>query len=94
MPFDADVYARAILRGKMVEGRASLGACWEVPGDFDSDIGGYLPQMLEEAACDLLGAVAKQGGDAVVSAQLLEALSFLKKEMKDRWEKQQKGKKG
>jgi hypothetical protein len=89
-PYTADVFARAIVQGKMLEGTASLGGCWETPGDFDEDINGYLPQMLEEATCDLLSAMADHGGDGAISMQVLEVLTFLKKEMKDRWEKEQK----
>jgi hypothetical protein len=91
--FNADVSAKAIVRGKLIEGNGYLGGCWEIPGDFDPDIGGYLPQKLEEAAEELLGALADQGGDASIAAQLLEALGFLKKEMQERYDKQMKGRK-
>jgi len=51
--YDVDVYARAIEDGEIVEGQASMGGTYEIPGEFDPDIGGYLPQMLAEAIDEL-----------------------------------------
>ncbi len=51
-----DVTASTILNGEMIEGSASLGSCW-YRADDDSDtareIGGYLPQMIDEALEEL-----------------------------------------
>lgn len=91
--FNVDVSARAIVRGKMLEGNGYLGGCWEVPGDFDPDIHGYLPQMLQGAIDELLKALERHGGDGVIAMQAFNALSFLKKEMEERYDKQMKGKK-
>lgn len=52
-PFDVDVFARAIVAGETLEGRNSLGGCYEKPGEWEPDIGGYLPQMLDEAIDEL-----------------------------------------
>jgi hypothetical protein len=81
--YDVDVYARA-MDGETIEGRASLGGTYEKEGEFDSDIGGYLPQMLEEAARELM---KQASGDA--QKQLNDAIPFLKRIMRERWEKQQ-----
>lgn len=52
---DVDVIARAIIDGEEREGKKNLGGVYEKPGERDSDIHGYLPQMLEEAVVDLVG---------------------------------------
>lgn len=51
--YDVDVFARAIEGGEIVEGQDSLGGVYEIPGEFDPDIGGYLPQMLAGAIDEL-----------------------------------------
>lgn len=49
VPHDVDVYARAIQRGDLKEGRESLGGAYDKPDELDPDIHGYLPQMLDGA---------------------------------------------
>lgn len=53
-PFNVDVVAKVIANGQIYEGRNYLGGCYEKPGEWDEDIGGYLPQMLDEALGDLV----------------------------------------
>ena len=53
-----DVFARAVVGGKSLTGQSSLGGVYEFPNKHDPDIGGYLPQMLEEAVNDLRSILA------------------------------------
>lgn len=75
--YDVDFFARAITKGNIVEGQASLGGHYAKPGEFDMDVSGYLPQKLEEAAAELR---------RYVSGSLLKetkaAMEFLKAHMK------------
>jgi hypothetical protein len=63
--YDIDVSATAVEDGKMVVGHGYLGGSYERPGEFDPDIGGYLPQMLQEAVQDLATQVS---GDLLAQA--------------------------
>lgn len=53
-PHNVDVIAHAIVNGEDIEGRNNLGGVYDKPDERDPDIHGYLPQMLEEAAKELL----------------------------------------
>jgi len=90
MSYIADVSVVAILEGVMVKSNIYLGDCWEVPGDFDEDIGGYLPQMLKESADNLLR--EQLSLPLEIRNQLLAATIFLSSEMTRRWKKQQEEK--
>src|SRR3990167_1328629 len=81
--YDVDVYARTIIDGEVVEGRQSLGGSYDKPGEFDSDIHGYLPQMLEEAATELAGEL--KGDAAPLLRQLAEAKKYLKQVLSSRY---------
>lgn len=81
-PYDVDVYARAIIRGDLVEGRDSLGGVYEKPGAYDRDVNGYLPQMLLRAVDDLAPHVA--GTD--MATQVQEARKLLKRALEIRYE--------
>jgi hypothetical protein len=84
--YDVDVYARAILGGKMVEGRQSLGGVYERPEhypDYDPDIHGYLVQMLEEALEDL-----QKGMRGAQHQQVRKAREYLKRVLKHNYEAQ------
>lgn len=88
--YDVDVYARTVVDGDILEGRASLGGTYEKPGTKDPDIGGYLPQMLEEAVDELL----RHGGlPANIVKDGKAAQKFLKAYMKHSYAKQMKGRK-
>jgi len=86
--FDVDVFARTIEAGEIIERFSSLGECWEIPDKKDPEIGGYLPQMLQEAAKELLDVA----GSHEISEQLGAVVQFLKQLMQERWETQQVGK--
>lgn len=62
IPYDYDVYARAIIGGKLFEGRQSLGGSYGSPDDEDGDrdIHGYLPQMIDEALDELSEEVGRK----------------------------------
>lgn len=53
-PYDVDVTAEAIVMGEIKQGTASLGGSYFKPQEDFGDIHGYLPQMLVEAATELL----------------------------------------
>lgn len=48
--YDVDIFATAIVNGEEVVGSSSLGGVYNKPQEKDSDVHGYLPQMLKEAA--------------------------------------------
>lgn len=90
-PFDVDVTAKAIINGEIVEGSASLGGSYFEPEEPIGDVHGYLPQMLEEAIEDLATDLEKAGKvDTLISAQ--NAVNFLKRLMRERYEAQQAAK--
>jgi len=85
-PYDVDVFARAIVDGQTVAGQNSLGGTYEKPGEWDKDIGGYLPQMLDEAIDDLL-----QNNHSLpknIIAQASKVQKYLKDYMHRSYEKQ------
>ena len=84
-PYDVDVYATAIVDGDEVEGRASLGGTYDKPDDIDPDIGGYLPQMLQEAAEELASKVS-----GPLRAEAKAASKYLKDVMRSRYDKEQR----
>lgn len=65
---NVDVFARAIVGGETVEGRASLGGTYARSGEQDPDVSGYFAQMVAEALDELAdeadGQIKKQAQDA------------------------------
>lgn len=53
-PYDVIVSAETISAGTSVHGASHLGGVYERPGQWDPTVGGYLPQMVDEALDDLL----------------------------------------
>jgi len=50
LPHNVTVTASKIVNGKLIEGNAYLGGCYSKDnGKDDPEIGGYLPQMIQEA---------------------------------------------
>lgn len=88
--YDVDVYARTTVGGESVEGRASLGGTYAKPGEFDPDINGYLPQMLEEAVQELMKSDMKLPRSTMTQANA--ALVWLKHYMRKSYERQQRKK--
>ena len=86
IPYNTEVTARAIVGGEEVEGRACMGGTWEIPGKMDPEIGGYLPQMLEEAASEL---ITQKGIPLKIKIELRAVIGFLKTLMRQRWQEQQ-----
>ena len=84
--YDVDVKANAIVAGEFVTGTASLGGTWEKPDEIDPYIGGYLPQMLQEAAEELL---ENETLPKELRGQLENAVKFLCEHMKHRHAKQE-----
>jgi hypothetical protein len=81
--YDYDFSARVIERGKIVEGQAHLGSCWN-DGPIDTDCNGYLPQKLEEAA-EELRALCK---DMLHHNELDAAIILLTQELETRYAEQ------
>lgn len=83
LPHDVTVYATAGNR----EGIASMVGHYQKPGEVD-DLGGYLPQMLEEAVNAL--AMEIQGDSFYKTAErdIAVAVRYLKREMAERYAKQ------
>ena len=53
-PYNVEVRASRVVNGKLVSGHAYLGGCYSADaGKDDPEIGGYLPQMIEEAVAEL-----------------------------------------
>ena len=89
-PYDVDVTATAVVAGRKVAGTSSLGGSYHRPGEPLDDAHGYLPQMLLEAAEELLGLVEDLDPSqaAAVRVHLDAALAFIKREMSARYEAQ------
>lgn len=89
--YDVTVTACTILDGDYVEGNAYLGSCYMEHDEAIDDIGGYLPQKLEEAAEDLQNEIADlQDGVSLrhVENQLKNVIAFIKQEMQYRYDAQ------
>jgi hypothetical protein len=86
-PREVTVTAMAIVGGEAFRGNAYLTGCYLGHGERLGDIHGYLPQMLDEAADDLLAKLDSQP-DSPVPNELGAVQSFLTQEMRDRYEAQ------
>ena len=84
--YNTDITAKTIVGGEEVEGVAYLSGTWERPGSIDPEIGGYLPQELEQAAADLL----KRELPLKIQIELRAVTAYLRTVMRQRWEDQQK----
>lgn len=84
-PYNVTVSATSISKGKVIEGFAYLGGCYEKPGEKDPDVHGYLPQKLEEAIDDILDLLRGSTKDQAEAAK-----AYLKKVMKLRHGNQMK----
>jgi hypothetical protein len=80
--YDVDVSANVVLRGTLYSGSEMLGGVYDKHGRHDPDIGGYLPQMLEEAAVDLRKAHTLP---AQIEKEANAAIKYLRKTMKSRY---------
>lgn len=87
---NADFSAKAIVGGVEVEGNAYLGECWEKYGERDPEVGGYLPQKLQEAANELFKLVPEDA--EALRKELFAVDRYLKEIMQQRWEDQQMSK--
>ncbi len=88
--FDVDVTATVIVNGEFKEGKASLGGTYEDPDKKDPDISGFLPQMLQESATELLKELINIPGSSVQATHLRDAIRYLLLELKARYEAQRK----
>lgn len=82
VPYDVDVTAKAIVDGDEIVGRASLGGHYQKPGEPDPEIGGYLPQMLQEAADELLKEIPTGRSRAGIRMEAREASTYLTRLMR------------
>lgn len=77
--WEFDVSAKCVIGGKLIVGMASLGNSWAKYGvPFDRDLGGYLPQMLQDAQYDLDSLI----NDERIQIQLNEVEEYLRDLMK------------
>ncbi len=86
-PYSITVTATCIVGGVMLKGHAYLGGCWMEYVEAIDDIGGYLPQMLQEAAIGLRQFVLQRGGMSI-ARELDYVERFIREEMHNRCEKQ------
>jgi len=87
------VSANTILNGKRVEGDAGLSGTYELPGKHDPDIGGYLPQLLQEAVDELMlrfTHISSKKWPESLTREILDAHAYLKHVMRERHSKQTK----
>lgn len=82
---DVEVTATAVTEGTLQTGTAYMCGHYRKDDEPLDDLGGYLPQMLEEAAMEL---VTLTPPDSHLRRELTNALSFLKQEMQDRYDAQ------
>jgi len=80
-PYDVSVKATAIYKGNAISGVANMGGHYQKPDEFELDLGGYLPQMIEEALEEL-----QEQTHGKIDAS--KALSFIKNELHERYESQ------
>jgi hypothetical protein len=84
-PVDVDVTATAIVDGEMLTGTDNMGGHYVNDDEPDDELGGYLPQMLRDAAEDLRTSLAR---NSPLKAELVAVEDFLKTEMRDRYNAQ------
>lgn len=82
---DVEVTATAVTEGAIQTGTAYMCGHYRKDDEPLDDLGGYLPQMLEEAANEL---VKLTPPDSHLRAELTNALSLLTQEMRDRYDAQ------
>lgn len=86
--WQSEVRASAIVKGVLINGSACLAGTWERFGDTPSisnpNISGYDLQLFQEALVELASFVE----DPDLLLQIEKANSFLKGEMKERYERQ------
>jgi hypothetical protein len=87
--FDVDVSATAISAGKKYVGYAYMGGHYDKP-PFNADLGGYLPQLLCEAAQELEDALTEAESPTAALSDCRSAIRFLKDEMQQRYDAQTK----
>lgn len=87
-PYVVTVTARCIANGRLQEGERSLSSSYFRDDEEIGDVHGYLPQMLEEAASELL----KKTTERRHNVQLEQVLHVLSLEMRARWQAQQQEK--
>lgn len=83
---DVTVTAATIIDGMIIEASSYLGGSYFADDQPTGDIGGYLPQMLEEAAADLRKNIPVR--EAYDHLDL--AILFLRQEMRHRYNTQRK----
>lgn len=85
--YDVTVIAQTIVNGNLVEECSYLGGSYFKEDEPLDDIGGYLPQMLKEAAIEL----RDRRDPAMPHSQMLQlnaVVEFLTQEMRDRYNQQ------
>lgn len=92
----SEVNAVTIINGELFEASEYLCGTWEKarqhPGKCNPDISGYLPQMLEEALQDLASLILVRSKSKTDGLEVENAIAFIKTEMRERYDEQQKAK--
>ncbi len=83
-PHNVEIRAEAVHAGRLVSGSAYLGGHYMRYNEKPGDVGGYLPQLLQEAAEELKETVC----DPDVISQLDAVDAFLAREMRARYDEQ------
>lgn len=84
-PKQVDVIASTVYQGNVLTGEAHMCGHYVHPDHPDLDLGGYLPQMLEEAANELAEQIRSETPQR---KQLRAVHAFLKQEMRERYNAQ------
>jgi hypothetical protein len=81
--YDVTVSAHTIVGGSSRVGTQYLSGHYDIPGRHDRDLGGYLPQMLEEAVDEL----RKKRLPEPVATQARNAQEYLRQVFKTRYQR-------
>jgi hypothetical protein len=88
-PYDVTISAKAIVFGQVVEGEAFIGGHYMEEDEEIGNIGGYLPQLLEDAAQELKTLLIPLVGEKDVWIGLIDnVIACLKSEMRLRYQEQ------
>jgi hypothetical protein len=89
IPYDITVEAITIVDGELWQESVFLGGSYMKPEDFDIDIHGYLPQMLQEAARNLSEKYVAAWSERT-EKELAAAVAYLTKVMKERYDREER----
>lgn len=87
--YQVTVSAKAIIYGHEITGEDRMGGHYDKPGELDADLGGYLPQMFDEAAEDLAKQIRTSAPEFTALLDQLAAVdAYLAKVLRARYNEQ------